>query len=211
MPQVDKQTDPQQKRQVVQNGQRKQQGVKVMQNGHTQQGNQQKVMQNEHTQQRNQQVMQNGHTQQRNQQVMQNGHTQQVKKQVMQNGHTQQGVKVMQNGHTQQVKQSNLTSEDQYKNLCKKMKQKRQNFTRATQELNAAANQLLQKRKKNTEQYFQRTDAKCRDAIPSMMNAGASTRQGVGKVAAFGKGLGKNAAEGVGKLSRNLGGFFRKK
>ena len=128
----------------------------------------------------------------------------QQKPQVMQNGHTQQRVKVMQNGHTQQVKQSNLTSEDQYDTLCKKMKQKRHNFTRATQELNAAAKQLLTKRKHNKEQYFQRTDAKCRDAIPSMMNAGASTRQGVGSVAAYGK-------AGVGALSRGVTSLFKKK
>ena len=113
----------------------------------------------------------------------------------------------MQTGQTHQGDQSNLTGknqENQYGNLCKKMKQKRQNFRIATQELNAAAKQLLTKRKHNKEQYFKQTDAKCRDAIPSMMNAEASTRQGVGSVAAYGK-------AGVGALSRGVTSLFKKK
>ena len=162
-----KQTDPQQKPQVVQNGQ-------------TQQKNQQKVIPQEKTQKGDQKN---------------------------QTSKTQQGSKVIQQGKTHQGDQSNLTGknqENQYNTLCKKMKQKRQNFRIATQELNAAAKQLLTKRKHNKEQYFQRTDAKCRDAIPSMMNAGASTRQGVGSVAAYGK-------AGVGALSRGVTSLFKKK
>ena len=110
-------------------------------------------------------------------------------------------------GKTQQGDQPNQTGQnqkDQYDNLCQKMKQKRQNFKRATEELNAAANQLLKKRKHNKEQYFTRTTQQCRDAIPKMMNAGASTQQGVGEVTAFGK-------AGVGALSKRVTSLFTKK
>ena len=202
MPQVDKPTDTP----VV--GQNQiQQNMQGAQTEGPKKTDQQKpqVVQNGHTQQRNQQVIQNGHTQQ-GAKVMQNGHTQQGAK-VIQNGHTQQGSKVIQQGKTHQGDQSNLTGknqENQYNTLCKKMKQKRQNFRIATQELNAAAKQLLTKRKHNKQQYFKHTDAKCRDAIPSMMNAEASTRQGVGSVAAYGK-------AGVGALSRGVTSLFKKK
>ena len=169
------QTD-QQKQQVVQKGQQKQ-GAKVPQ-GNTQQGNQSN----------------------------QTGNTQQGAKVIPQKKN-QHGDQTNQTGQTHKGDQSNLTGknqENQYDTLCQKMKQRRQNFRIATQELNAAAKQLLTKRKHNKEQYFKHTDAKCRDAIPSMMNAEASTRQGVGSVAAYGK-------AGVGALSRGVTSLFKKK
>jgi len=144
---------------------------------------------------------------QQDMQGAQTGGSKQSDKQVVLNGQTQQGNQQKQIGKTHQGDQLNHTSEnqqDQYNTLCRKMKQKRQNFTRATEELNAAAKQLLTKRKQNKEQYNQHTDAQCRNAIPKMMNVEASTRQGVGSVAAYGK-------AGVGALSRGVTSLFKRK
>ena len=209
-------------KQVVQKGQT-QQGNQPNQTGTTQQGKQQN--QTSKTQKIIKQAAQ-GNTQQgaimKQHEIKQQGdqsnltgQTQQGTKMKQQKikqkgdqsnltGQTQQGTKMKQQKIKQKGDQSNLTSEDQYDTLCQKMKQKRQNFRIATQQLNAAANQLLQKRKHDKKQYFQHTDAKCRNAIPKMMNAEASTRQGVGSVAAYGK-------AGVGAISRGVTSLFKKK
>ena len=183
-----------------------QQDIQGAQTGSPKKTDQQKPQVVQNTQQKNQQkVMQNGQKQQ-GVKVIPQGKTQQGAK-VIPQGKTQQGDQPNQTGQTHKGDQSNLTGknqENQYDTLCQKMKQKRQNFRIATQELNAAAKQLLTKRKHNKEQYFKHTDAKCRDAIPSMMNAEASTRQGVGNVAAFGK-------AGVGAISRGVTSLFKKK
>ena len=185
-------------KQVVQKGQT-QQGNQPNQTGTTQQGKQQN--QTSKTQKIIKQAAQ-GNTQQGA--IMKQHEIKQQGNQSNLTGQTQQGTKMKQQKIKQKGDQSNLTSEDQYDTLCQKMKQKRQNFRIATQQLNAAANQLLQKRKHDKKQYFQHTDAKCRNAIPKMMNAEASTRQGVGSVAAYGK-------AGVGAISRGVTSLFKKK
>ena len=201
-PQVVQNTQQKNQQKVMQNGQ-KQQGVKVIPQGKTQQGA--KVISQGKTQQ-GAKVMQNGQTPKPISNKIQNQTSQQGAKVIPQKKN-QHGDQTNQTGQTHKGDQSNLTGknqENQYDTLCQKMKQRRQNFRIATQELNAAAKQLLTKRKHNKEQYFKHTDAKCRDAIPSMMNAEASTRQGVGSVAAYGK-------AGVGALSRGVTSLFKKK